>query len=157
MNSVSSVQISSSDRHRSGSDLFETTSARRQQQSRSQIIYHFFFSPFTLEGYQWQVWQEMAEVEEEQRRKNKRTKKASGGKETIGGGRWPVIKPKKDIQLNRLKGTHLFTVCFSSIYSVKIFDFNPTWFWLWGLFLLLITQNFRWVNDAQFALQSVEN
>jgi hypothetical protein len=54
----------------------------------------------------------MAEVDEEHRRKNKRTKKASGGKETIGGGRWPIIKQKKDIQVNRLKGTHLFTVRF---------------------------------------------
>ncbi|KAJ1693417.1 hypothetical protein LUZ63_010115 [Rhynchospora breviuscula] len=51
----------------------------------------------------------MAEVENEQRRKNKKAKKASGGKETIGG-RWPAIKPKKDIQLDRIKGTHLFTI-----------------------------------------------
>lgn len=49
----------------------------------------------------------MAEVEEDQRRKSKRTKKASG----VGGKeRWPTIKPKKDIQINRLKSTHLFTV-----------------------------------------------
>ncbi|XP_078154534.1 2-oxoglutarate (2OG) and Fe(II)-dependent oxygenase superfamily protein [Carex rostrata] len=49
----------------------------------------------------------MAEVEEDQPRKSKRTKKASG----VGGKeRWPTIKPKKDIQINRLKSTHLFTI-----------------------------------------------
>ncbi|KAJ3682090.1 hypothetical protein LUZ60_014663 [Juncus effusus] len=47
----------------------------------------------------------MAEVEEEQWRKKKKTKKDA----TIGG-RWPVIKPKKGLHANQLKGTHLFTI-----------------------------------------------
>lgn len=36
---------------------------------------------------------------------------ASGGG---GGGRWPPVKPKKDLQVNRLKGTHLLTVSLPS-------------------------------------------
>lgn len=67
----------------------------------------------------------MAEVDEEQRRKKKKTKKAGGGKETIGG-RWPAIRFKKDLQLNRLQGSHLFTVCFSFVYScLTILNFSP--------------------------------
>ncbi|XP_073000739.1 uncharacterized protein [Typha latifolia] len=49
--------------------------------------------------------------DEEQRRKRKKTKKttkAGGGNEMEGS--WPAIKPKRDLQINRLKGTHLFTV-----------------------------------------------
>nr|CAD1835372.1 unnamed protein product [Ananas comosus var. bracteatus] len=45
----------------------------------------------------------------EQRRKKTKTKtKTSRAKEM--GGRWPAIKPKKDLQINRLRGTLLFTV-----------------------------------------------
>ena len=41
-----------------------------------------------------------------------RQNKASAGKKAKkgGGGRWPAVKPKKDLQINRLKGTHLLTV-----------------------------------------------
>lgn len=38
----------------------------------------------------------------------KKKKKTTNGKETEG--RWPLIKPKKDLQVNRLKGNHLFTI-----------------------------------------------
>ncbi|CAL9092574.1 unnamed protein product, partial [Musa textilis] len=31
-------------------------------------------------------------------------------KKTAVGGRWPPIKPKRDLQINRLKGTNLFTI-----------------------------------------------
>ncbi|OAY74484.1 hypothetical protein ACMD2_15538 [Ananas comosus] len=45
----------------------------------------------------------------EQRRKKTKTKtKTSRAKEM--GGRWPAIKPKKDLQIDRLRGTLLFTV-----------------------------------------------
>ncbi|KAL6659936.1 hypothetical protein ACP70R_002058 [Stipagrostis hirtigluma subsp. patula] len=38
-------------------------------------------------------------------------KKAKKGAAAGGsGGRWPLVKPKKDLQINRLKGTHLLTV-----------------------------------------------
>lgn len=43
-----------------------------------------------------------------------RQNKASAGKKVKkgggSGGRWPAVKPKKDLQINRLKGTHLLTV-----------------------------------------------
>uniref|UniRef100_J3LJB8 Fe2OG dioxygenase domain-containing protein n=2 Tax=Oryza brachyantha TaxID=4533 RepID=J3LJB8_ORYBR len=38
------------------------------------------------------------------------SKGKKGGAAGGGGGRWPPIKPKKDLQINRLKGTHLLTV-----------------------------------------------
>ena len=37
-------------------------------------------------------------------------KKAKKGGGSGSGGRWPAVKPKKDLQINRLKGTHLLTV-----------------------------------------------
>lgn len=51
----------------------------------------------------------------QQQRQNKSSaaKKAKKGSAAGGGGsagRWPAIKPKKDLQINRLKGTHLLTV-----------------------------------------------
>jgi hypothetical protein len=42
-----------------------------------------------------------------------RQNKASAGKKANkggAGGRWPPVKPKKGLQVNRLKGTHLLTV-----------------------------------------------
>ena len=43
-----------------------------------------------------------------------RQNKASAGKKAKKGGgeggRWPAVKPKKDLQINRLKGTHLLSV-----------------------------------------------
>ncbi|GJN30104.1 hypothetical protein PR202_gb18383 [Eleusine coracana subsp. coracana] len=48
-----------------------------------------------------------------QQRQNKASsgKKAKkGGGAGGSGGRWPAVKPKKNLQINRLKGTHLLTV-----------------------------------------------
>ncbi|KAJ1299083.1 hypothetical protein BS78_01G504000 [Paspalum vaginatum] len=43
-----------------------------------------------------------------------RQNKASAGKKAKKGGgsvgRWPAVKPKKDLQINRLKGTQLLTI-----------------------------------------------
>ncbi|XP_008803774.2 uncharacterized protein LOC103717237 isoform X2 [Phoenix dactylifera] len=48
-----------------------------------------------------------ARDEQQWKKKKKKTKKA-GGKES--GGRWPQIKSKRDLQINRLKGNSLFTI-----------------------------------------------
>uniref|UniRef100_A0A0E0K802 Prolyl 4-hydroxylase alpha subunit domain-containing protein n=1 Tax=Oryza punctata TaxID=4537 RepID=A0A0E0K802_ORYPU len=49
-----------------------------------------------------------------QQRRNKSSAANKGKKGSAAGGgggvRWPPIKPKKDLQVNRLKGTHLLTV-----------------------------------------------
>jgi hypothetical protein len=49
-----------------------------------------------------------------QQRQNKasagKKAKKGGGSGSGSGGRWPAVKPKKDFQINRLKGTHLLTV-----------------------------------------------
>ncbi|KAG6479464.1 uncharacterized protein LOC122018509 [Zingiber officinale] len=59
----------------------------------------------------------MASPGDNEHQSKNRKKKAAIGKEI--GGRWPLIKPKKDLQINRLKGTNLFTIAnfFSSIES----------------------------------------
>jgi hypothetical protein len=36
--------------------------------------------------------------------------KKGGASASASGGAWPAIKPKKDLQVNRLKGTQLLTV-----------------------------------------------
>jgi hypothetical protein len=47
-------------------------------------------------------------------KKSSAAKKAKKGGATgngsASGGAWPAIKPKKDLQVNRLKGTQLLTV-----------------------------------------------
>ncbi|ONK73047.1 uncharacterized protein A4U43_C04F26590 [Asparagus officinalis] len=48
--------------------------------------------------------------EEELGKNNSRKKKKASGKAIEVKLEWPVIKPKKDLQINRLKGTHLFTI-----------------------------------------------
>ncbi|KAJ8506098.1 hypothetical protein OPV22_006984 [Ensete ventricosum] len=50
----------------------------------------------------------MATPGENDQQSRKRKKKPAVGKEI--GGRWPPIKPKRDLQINRLKGTNLFTI-----------------------------------------------
>ncbi|XP_062209643.1 uncharacterized protein LOC133911424 isoform X2 [Phragmites australis] len=45
-----------------------------------------------------------------QLRQNKASTAKKGKKGGGGGGRWPAVKPKKDLQINRLKGAHLLTV-----------------------------------------------
>lgn len=40
----------------------------------------------------------------------KKAKKGGASSSGGGGGAWPAIKPKKDLQINRLKGTQLLTV-----------------------------------------------
>ncbi|CAL9092592.1 unnamed protein product [Musa textilis] len=45
---------------------------------------------------------------ENDQQSRKRKKKTAVGEEI--GGRWPPIKPKRDLQINRLKGTNLFTI-----------------------------------------------
>ncbi|KAJ6840084.1 uncharacterized protein M6B38_312600 [Iris pallida] len=46
---------------------------------------------------------------EEDWRKSKKKKKSGKEATKIDGG-WPLIKPKKNLQINRLRGTHLFTI-----------------------------------------------
>ncbi|WOL05713.1 hypothetical protein Cni_G14442 [Canna indica] len=50
----------------------------------------------------------MATPGENEQRLKKRKKRTATGKEI--GGRWPLIRPKADLQINRLKGTSLFTI-----------------------------------------------
>ena len=53
-----------------------------------------------------------------------RQNKASAGKKSKkgggSGGTWPAVKPKKDLQINRLKGIHLLTVSASSILQLEL-------------------------------------
>ncbi|URE06089.1 cytochrome P450 [Musa troglodytarum] len=51
---------------------------------------------------------EMVTPGENDQQSRKRKKKTAVGEEI--GGRWPPIKPKRDLQINRLKGTNLFTI-----------------------------------------------
>ena len=47
----------------------------------------------------------------QQRQKKSSTAAKKGGATGSGsGGAWPAIRPKKDLQVNRLKGTQLLTV-----------------------------------------------
>ncbi|KAH0456605.1 hypothetical protein IEQ34_014512 [Dendrobium chrysotoxum] len=56
-----------------------------------------------------------ARDEEEFRRKKKNKVKEIGGK-------WPSVKPKKDLKINRLKSTNLFTISnFLTAYEAKTF------------------------------------
>jgi hypothetical protein len=46
-------------------------------------------------------------------RQQRQNKASAGKKEKKGGGSggiWPAVRPKKDLQINRLKGTQLLTV-----------------------------------------------
>lgn len=50
--------------------------------------------------------------QQQRQKKSSAAKKAKKGGATGSGngGAWPAIKPKKDLQVNRLKGTQLLTV-----------------------------------------------
>ncbi|CAA7391822.1 unnamed protein product [Spirodela intermedia] len=50
----------------------------------------------------------MVEGGDGQRRTKK--KKLAAGEASVGGGRWPLVRPKLDLQITRLKGDDLFTV-----------------------------------------------
>jgi hypothetical protein len=43
-------------------------------------------------------------------KKAKKGGATGNGSASASGGAWPAIKPKKDLQVNRLKGTQLLTV-----------------------------------------------
>lgn len=60
-----------------------------------------------------------AMVEGDGQRRTKK-KKLAAGEPSVEVSRWPLVKPKPDLQVARLKGDHLFTVRTASLVSSSV-------------------------------------